>query len=91
MNVYLFSLYTMDPFITQREDKYKELNLLLKSNLDWTFVRLPFVAEGIATGSIKESLTDMPGMKIYNGDIAEFLIKQISNPLYIRKCPFIAN
>lgn len=33
----------------------------------------------------------MPGLKIYNGDIADFLIMQISTPLNIRKCPFIAN
>lgn len=42
-------------FPNMMKDKYKELNLLLKSNLDWTFVRLPFVVEGVATGSIKES------------------------------------
>ncbi len=78
-------------FPNMMKDKYKELDLLLKSNLDWTFVRLPFVVEGVATSKIKESLTDMPGMKIYNGDIADFLIRQISSPLYVRKCPFIAN
>jgi len=78
-------------FPNMMKDKYKELNLLLESNLDWTFVRLPFVVEGVATGSIKESLRDIPGLKIYNSDIADFLIKQIASPLYIRKCPFIAN
>lgn len=64
---------------------------MLKNNLDWTFVRLPFVVEGVATSRIKESLTDMPGIKIHNGDISDFLIRQIFSPLYVRKCPFIAN
>ncbi|MGG2015230.1 NAD(P)H-binding protein [Bacillus sp. S10(2024)] len=77
-------------FPNMMKDKYEELNLLLKSNLNWTFIRLPFVMEGVATGSIKVSLRDIPGLKIYNGDIADFLIKQISSPLYLRKCPFIA-
>lgn len=46
------------------QDKYKELQIIQNSEVDWTIVRLPFVIEGNGIGSIKESLVDMPGIKI---------------------------
>uniref|UniRef100_UPI0034D61CEF SDR family oxidoreductase n=1 Tax=Bacillus wiedmannii TaxID=1890302 RepID=UPI0034D61CEF len=58
------------------QDKYKELQTIQGSDVDWTIVRLPFVMEGKSIGNIKESLVDMPGIKIQNGDIAPFVIKQ---------------
>lgn len=73
------------------QDKYKELQTIQNSNVDWTIVRLPFVVEGEGTGQLKESVKDMPGLKIQNGDIAPFLINQVNNPTYIRNCPFISN
>ena len=73
------------------QDKYKELQIIQNSEVDWTIVRLPFVIEGNGIGSIKESLVDMPGIKIQNGDIAPFVIKQINSDRYVWKCPFISN
>ncbi|MFC9446548.1 SDR family oxidoreductase [Bacillus cereus] len=73
------------------QDKYKELQILQSSDVDWTVVRLPFVVEGNGIGTIKESLVDMPGIKIQNGDIAPFVIKQINSEVYVGKCPFISN
>ncbi|PKJ54563.1 SDR family oxidoreductase [Bacillus sp. SN10] len=73
------------------QDKYKELQIIQNSEVDWTIVRLPFVIEGNGIGNIKESLVDMPGIKIQNGDIAPFVIKQINSDRYVGKCPFISN
>ncbi|EMY8531766.1 MULTISPECIES: SDR family oxidoreductase [Bacillus cereus group] len=73
------------------QDKYKELQIIQNSEVDWTIVRLPFVIEGNGIGSIKESLVDMPGIKIQNGDIAPFIVKQINSDRYVGKCPFISN
>ena len=42
------------------QDKYKELQIIQNSEVDWTIVRLPFVIEGNGIGNIKESLVDMP-------------------------------
>ncbi len=72
-------------------DKYKELEIIQSSDVDWTIVRLPFVIEGNDIENIKESLVDMPGMKIQNGDIAPFVLKQINSKTYVAKCPFISN
>lgn len=72
-------------------DKKKELSILNNSTVEWTLIRLPFVVEGRGYGDIKESMTDMPGIKIVNEDIANFILNQIQNKTYIRKTPFIAN
>ncbi len=73
------------------QDKYKELQIIQSSEVDWTIVRLPFVIEGNGIGRINESLVDMPGIKIQNSDIAPFVIKQINSDRYVGKCPFISN
>ena len=73
------------------QDKYEELQIIQSSEVDWTIVRLPFVIEGNGIGNIKESLVDMPGIKIQNGDIAPFVIKQINSGRYVGRCPFISN
>ncbi|KAB2441446.1 SDR family oxidoreductase [Bacillus luti] len=73
------------------QDKYEELQIIQSSEVDWTIVRLPFVMEGKGIGKIKESLVDMPGIKIQNSDIAPFVIKQINSGRYVGKCPFISN
>lgn len=72
-------------------DKKKELGILNNSKVEWTLIRLPFVVEGKGFGNVKESMTDMPGIKITNEDIASFIINQIENKTYVRKTPFIAN
>lgn len=77
-------------FPTMISDKEKELDLLTKSNVDWTLVRLPMISEGSPKGTIKYSLECVPGTKIDNLDIADFLVKQITDESYFKKCPFIA-
>ncbi|MFJ7730600.1 NAD(P)-dependent oxidoreductase [Lysinibacillus sp. NPDC097231] len=73
-------------------DKKKEW-LILNNNkrIKWTLIRLPFIVDGTEIGSIKENLTDMPGTKITNQDIATFIINQIENLKYVQKAPFISN
>jgi len=84
----LFDLFLSD----MMDDKNKEWKVLTNSNLiDWTLIRLPFIKEKRETNRIKESLTDMPGSKITNHDIATFIINQINQKKYIHKAPFIAN
>jgi len=71
-------------------DKQNELEILMKSDLDWTLVRLPLVKEGSPIGRTKESLKCVPGTKIDNMDIADFIINQITKEDYIQRCPFIS-
>lgn len=79
-------------FSKMMEDKKKEWNILFNNKLiEWTLIRLPFVVDGSEIGYVKENLTDMPGTKITNRDIATFIINQIENHQYVHKAPFISN
>ncbi|MCM3602792.1 NAD(P)H-binding protein [Robertmurraya korlensis] len=73
-------------------DKKREWNILNRNKqIKWTLIRLPFIVDGTEKVFIKENLTDMPGTKITNRDIATFIINQIENLKYIQKAPFISN
>ncbi|AHN22347.1 NAD(P)-dependent oxidoreductase [Lysinibacillus varians] len=73
-------------------DKKKEWDILTNHpHIQWTLIRLPFIVDGAERGNLKEHLTDMPGTKITNQDIATFIIHQIDNLNYVHKAPFIAN
>ncbi|KRF59811.1 NADH-flavin reductase [Bacillus sp. Soil768D1] len=73
-------------------DKKEEWHILNRNKLiKWTLIRLPFIVDGTEIGFIKENLTDMPGTKITNRDIATFIINQIENLKYVQKAPFISN
>ncbi|MBG9737907.1 NAD(P)H-binding protein [Paenibacillus alvei] len=71
-------------------DKQRELDILRAYELDWTLVRLPFVHEGDVNKPVKVSPYDMPGMRISNHRIAQFLVDQIKDAAYLRQTPFIS-
>lgn len=74
------------------EDKKAEWEHLSKDiHIQWTLIRLPFVKDTLKTKKIKESLTDMPGTKITNRDIATFIMEHVENTKYIHKAPFISH
>lgn len=72
-------------------DKQKEYNLLTKSNLDWTLVRLPLIHLTNETFTTETSLIDCKGENISATDLARFLVTQIDDPEYIQKSPFLYN
>ncbi|WP_102275303.1 NAD(P)-dependent oxidoreductase [Cytobacillus massiliigabonensis] len=79
-------------FSNMMADKKKEWHILNnKKFIQWTLIRLPFIVESKEIGLVKENLTDMPGTKITNSDIATFIINQIRNLRYVHKAPFISN
>ncbi|MDD1503865.1 NAD(P)H-binding protein [Lysinibacillus sp. CNPSo 3705] len=74
------------------QDKKLEWEYLLNNKqIKWTLIRLPFVKDSLISSQIKENLTDMPGTKITNQDIATFIIDHIDNTKYVHKAPFISH
>ncbi|WP_018976100.1 NAD(P)-dependent oxidoreductase [Saccharibacillus kuerlensis] len=73
------------------QDRLRELSVLQNSSADWTLVRLPVVKEGQGGYTIKSDPNRMMGNRIYNGEVARFLVNQIDKPEYIRRCPFIGS
>lgn len=71
-------------------DRVQELQVLQGSSVEWTLVRLPVVKEGQGgCSAVKANPNRMTGNRIYNGDIARFLVDQIDKPDFVRRCPFI--
>lgn len=72
-------------------DKQKAFNLLSKSNLDWTVVRVPMIKLNNVSEKINTNLTDCKGTKINSSDLAKFIVNQINSDNYINKAPFVFN
>ena len=72
-------------------DKQVEFDILSKSDINWTLVRLPLIELTDEKRKVIISLEDCPGDKISAADLACFLIDQLSSDTYVRKSPFIAN
>ncbi|AZK48441.1 NAD(P)-dependent oxidoreductase [Paenibacillus lentus] len=87
LGAWLFKVF----FPNMIKDKQKEAAILEQyCNIEWTLIRLPFVVESEERGNVKVNLTDMPGIKISNQDIASFIIDEVLDRQYIHKTPFIA-
>jgi putative NADH-flavin reductase len=72
-------------------DKQEEYNLLLRSAVDWTLVRLPMIEQTDTKQGIITSLHDCPGDTISATDLAMFLTGQLSDQTFIKQAPFIAS
>lgn len=73
------------------QDKQVEYEELVKSDVDWTLVRLPMIEQTDDLREIKVSLEDCPGENISATSLAEFIIRQLADETFIRQAPFIAN
>jgi putative NADH-flavin reductase len=73
------------------KDRQVEYELLAKSNIDWTMVRLPMIIQTKERFPMEVNLIDCPGENISATDLAVFLVDQLSSNTYERKSPFIAN
>lgn len=72
-------------------DKQTEYEILSESDVDWTLVMLPMIEQTEDSSIVNVNLRDCSGDKISATDLALFLIEQLSDETYLRKCSFIAN
>ena len=72
-------------------DKQVEYETLAESDIDWTLVRLPMIEQTDMINEVKVDLEDCPGDQISATDLALFLIKQLTDSMYIKKAPFISS
>lgn len=85
------SAWMRKTFPVEVADKQRAYDLLNNSDLDWTLVRLPWIEQTEERRGLNVDLHDCLGVGISTTDLADFLIKQIDDPLYIRKAPFVAS
>lgn len=72
-------------------DKQKEYELLTKSNLDWTLVRLPLINVTDESFMIETCLEDCKGENISATDLGKFLVSQLDDETFIKQSPFLYN
>ncbi len=72
-------------------NKQLEHDILSKSDIDWTLVRLPLIEQTDLKSEVIISLEDCPGARINATDLAFFLIDQLATETYIQHSPFISN
>jgi putative NADH-flavin reductase len=73
------------------DEKQKEFELVSRSGLDWTIVRVPFITDGELTQKYKANLTKPPSSRISRADIAYVLVSQLQDRRFVRKAPFVGN
>ena len=72
-------------------DKDRQEQIIRASSLDWVIVRPSLLQDGPALGSYR-ALTDLSGFrggKIARADVADFVVKQLSDNAYRRRTPLV--
>ncbi len=70
--------------------KQVEYDLIKQSRLDWVLVRPPRVVPGAATGRYAAG-DELKGSRVTQGDLAEFMVAQLTDSTYLRRAPFVAS
>ena len=83
--------YMDQHFPANMADRRAEFQSLVASELDWTYVRVPYIVQEPSRGNIAIDLNHLPGQQISATDLGRFLASQLTDPQYIRKAIFVAN
>lgn len=74
------------------KDKPAEYEVYAGSDLDWTLVRPPRLADGEATGRLEHHAHRSTGStRVTRGDLAAFLVDVVEQDRYVRQAPFVAS
>ena len=77
------------------QDKQREYELLVASEVDWTAVRIPRLVGGEPTGALRASLVRPVARMVRRRDVVRFLLDQIGqlgqlgDDRYLRRAPFV--
>ncbi|RXH58383.1 NAD(P)-dependent oxidoreductase [Granulicella sibirica] len=62
-----------------------------RSGLEWVLVRPPVLSDSDATGSVKVVPAGEMAHKITRGDLAQFLVEQLTSDVYLEQAVTVAN
>lgn len=74
-----------------QQDRQLTYDLLTKSDVNWTLIRVPFIEFTDTSSEIIVNLEDCTGDKISSSDIAGFMVQEMIEEKFVRKSPFITN
>ena len=73
-----------------QEDRQKAYDFLVKSNISWTQVRVPFIEFSDVSSDIAVNVEDCLGDKITAFDISKFMIQEMTASKFSKESPFIS-
>ena len=74
------------------KDSEEEIRLVRESQLDWVVVRGPMLNAGPRTGNYRVGWVGInTGARISRADVADFMLKQVTNSTYVRQMPMISD
>jgi putative NADH-flavin reductase len=84
----LIKLFLKDVFV----DRENQLAVLESSKVDWVAVRVPRLTDEPAKGSVKAFFGNpSPAMKVTRADLADFMLKQLTDDQWLRQAPILSN
>ncbi|MGC9348713.1 MAG: NAD(P)-dependent oxidoreductase [Anaerolineae bacterium] len=74
-------------------DMKRVADVVRASDLDWTLVRVPMLSDENATGKVKVGYVgdEQIGPRLTRGDLARFMLEQVTDDTYIHEAPVISN
>lgn len=73
-------------------DRENQLAILESSKVEWIAVRVPRLTDDPATGSTRAFFGNpSPSQKITRTDLADFLLKQLTENQWLRQAPIVSN
>ena len=74
------------------KDAIQHVEVIKNSQLDWTVVRGPMLNEGPYTGTYRIGWVGVnTGPRISRANVADFLLKQVTDTTYLRQAPMISD
>ena len=84
-----FVLKRLQPHVLRDAEGHAEV--IKSSDLDWTIVRGPRLAEGPKKGEYRVGFIGKnSGIQISRADLADFMLRQISEDAYLRQMPVVS-
>jgi putative NADH-flavin reductase len=71
--------------------KNLEWEVLKASDLDWTLVRPPRIANEEAKGNLSADEKNLKSLKVSVGDLTDFILEQTTSKNWIRKAPLVSS
>jgi hypothetical protein len=71
-------------------DALQHAEIIRQSDLDWVIVRGPMLTEGPHTGNYHVGWVGQSGPRVARADVADFMLKQVSDNRYLRQAPVVS-
>lgn len=84
----LIKFFLKDVFI----DRENQIKILEASSAEWVAVRVPRLTNDAPTGNVKAFFGNpSPTMKISRADLADFMLKQLTDTKWLKQAPIVSN